>query len=133
MKKPIITLIALTFLFGSASASFASDWDKAGKILTVIEGLRFVSGGNIDVIGGITDAVHGNNGYHHKHRRHRKYAKKRHCSAEKYWVPEYEWKKEWIPEHTDYHDTYGKIHVEGHYIKYQVECGGHWEYREQCY
>ena len=101
MKKLMISTLALMFLFSSTAYVHASDWDKAGKILTVIEGLRFVSGGEIDVIGGLTDAVHGNGGkYHHKYKR-RGYKKHHHhhkiCKKEKYWVPEYEWKKEWIP------------------------------------
>lgn len=137
MKNLIISMLTFVFLFTTAGIGSASDWDKAGKILTVMEGLRFVSGGNIDVIGGLTDAVHGNNGrYHHKARRdrkHRRYVKHRHCSTQKTWIPEYEWKKEWVPAHEQHHAQYGTIHVEGHYFKYQVECGGHWEYEEICH
>lgn len=137
MKK-IITIVLLAGLISGSIVvpTYASDWDKAGKVFAIIEGVRVITGGKVDVIGTIT-------GINRPRERddHREYAsyshdcgnhygqRKRHCCKYKVWVPHYVWVEEYVPAHTEYEDG-EKIFVEGHYIKYQVEEGGHWEYRE---
>jgi len=125
MKKILVFLMVLTVSLGMSITSYASDWDKAGKALTIIEGLRVFTGGNVDVIGSLTGinknkqyaSYHSNNRYHSNSYKHQ----------EKVWVPHFVWKKKYIPEHKEYSKEHGEIIVEGHYIKYKVETGGHWE------
>jgi hypothetical protein len=142
MKKIIsIVLIAGLMLGSFVLPIYASDWDKAGKVFAIIEGVRVITGGKVDVIGTIT----GINRHRDDRGEHREYAysshdrgnhygqRKKHCTigrrTEKVWVPHYVWVEEYVPAHTEYQDG-KKIFVEGHYVKYEVEDGGHWEYRE---
>lgn len=141
MKKPTVLALIAVLCIGLAPETFASDWDTAGKVLTGIEGLRIISGGNIDLIGSITgingnrsrsgfrhsggdfrysesDFRHGNNGRYHKH----------HSTCPRKWVKNQVWKKKWVPTHTEYNKKYGEIVVEGHYIKYKVTRNGYWQY-----
>jgi len=108
-------------LLGFLGVSFASDWDVAGKVLTGIEGLRILTGGNVDIVGNIA-------GIGNKERKvvRRAYERKETCNRR--WVPHFTWKKKWIPAHNEYNQSLGEIFVEGHYIKYKVQEGGHWAY-----
>ncbi len=147
MKNWLILLVAVVLAGSSATVSYASDWDKAGKALTIIEGLRLVSGGQIDVVGGFGEAVTGHKytnrnsrGYYdpapRHYRRHRPYqqvVKHYHCTQERIWVPEFRWIKKHIPEHEEIHPEYGPIIVDAHYIRIKQEHGGHWEYRDKCH
>ena len=120
MKKAIISLVVIGALIGPSAQSYASDWDKAGKALAVIEGVRIITGGNVDLIGNITGIGKNNS---------RSYAKNysSHTRRARTWVPHYVWEKKYIPEHEEYSEGYGNIIVEGHYIRYQVKDSGHWE------
>ncbi|MFC1621257.1 hypothetical protein ACFL2G_03025 [Candidatus Omnitrophota bacterium] len=126
MKKVIIvSLVAVGILACPSASSHASDWDKAGKALAAIEGVRIITGGNVDLIGNITGIGQNNR----RSDRNRTYAKK--CSSPRRrartWVPYYVWKKQYIHEQEAYSEEYGNVIVEGHYIRYRVEDGGHWE------
>lgn len=48
---------------------------------------------------------------------------------ERVWVPNYEYRMRYVPRHTEYRPGQGKVVIEGHYERYQVEAGGHWEIR----
>ncbi|MBU3912091.1 MAG: hypothetical protein KKD90_05845 [Candidatus Omnitrophica bacterium] len=55
MKKvTIVSMIVVGTLIGTSASSYASDWDKAGKALAAIKGVRIITGGNVDLIGNIT-------------------------------------------------------------------------------
>lgn len=120
IKQVMIVSLGLLFTFMAINV-YASDWDKAGKALTVIEGIRLVTAGKVDLIGNVfglnKDSYQ--KGYHYKRKQ---------ASYKKIWVPHYKWVKEYVPEHTEYHPEYGEVIVEGHYIKYQIQDGGHWEF-----
>ena len=125
MKKIIVSLVVIGTLICPSASSYASDWDKAGKALAVIEGVRIITGGSVDLIGNITGISRNNR----QPDRPRSYAKK-HSSPRRRartWVPHYVWEKNYIPEHEEYSEEYGNIIVEGHYIRYQAENSGHWE------
>jgi len=111
-----------------ATPSEASDWDKAGKAFAVLEGMRVITGGNVDIIGHITGINKGgslwNSSGYHVSPQQGVGPRKRHSQS--VWVPKYVWKREYIPEHEEYSETYGTVIVEGHYIKYPVEEGGYW-------
>ena len=133
MKKTIVVLAVVVAVTSVSIPTYASDWDKAGKALAVIEGVRIITGGNVDLIGNLTGINRNNRyGWHDRKPRH-KHARRRSCSlSHRVWVPDFKWKKEYIPEHTEYSQEYGKIIVEGHYIRYKVERGGHWT-KTKCY
>ena len=131
MKKAILSSVIALFSLGLVSYGHASDWDKAGKALTVIEGLRLITGGKVDFIGTLSGLS--------KPRTETKYVEYRHYDKPKYynkpqqkkvWVPDYVWKTEYIPEHKEYSKKYGTIIVKGHYISYKEERGGHWEWKQ---
>jgi len=91
--------------------------------LAIIEGVRVVTGGKVDLIGTITginrpryDQVR----YADNPGRHR---------GERVWVPHYVWKEVYVPMHTEYRPGCGEVVVEAHYERYEVEEGGHWEVR----
>ena len=144
MKKIVVMALVITGLVAGASArSFASDWDKAGKALAVIEGLRIITGGKADVIGTITginrpceQAGDRDNGRGNAYgRRDRdddwKYSRDNRRSmreCERVWVPHYVWREKFVPEHTEHRPGYGNVIVEAHYERCQVENGGHWEW-----
>jgi hypothetical protein len=122
-------------VIGISTRIFASDWDKAGKALAIIEGVRVVTGGKVDIIGTITGINRprqeareydrrqyaGNNGWHRGNDKYERY--------ERVWVPHYVWKEIYVPRHTEHRPGYGEVIVEAHYERYQVEEGGHWEIR----
>ena len=130
MRKLIIVLLSFIIVFSGVNVSYASDWDKAGKAFAIIEGLRVITGGKVDVIGKVT-GIDNDKGYEHAHRprrhRHKKQRRPRYEECHKKWIPHFKWKKKYIPEQEEYDPEYGKIIVEGHYIRYKVEKGGHWE------
>jgi hypothetical protein len=130
MNKLAKVLMTVLFLTGVVMPVFASDWEVAGKVLTGLEGLRVISGGEIDVIGTITGInrrnchsrqnfyqyeVNINNGHHQRQ-----------------WVPDYVWEERWVPAHREY-DSYRRctVLIPGHYVRYKVERGGHWVYYNQ--
>ncbi len=129
MKKVIISLVVIGTLIGPSAQSYASDWDKAGKALAVIEGVRIITGGNVDLIGNITGISKNNSRSSTRSNNNRSYAKNysSHTRRARTWVPHYVWEKQYIPEHEEYSERYGNIIVEGHYIRYQAEDSGHWK------
>ena len=129
MRKIIVGIIFLGLLAGvNIQQGYASDWDKAGKVLTIIEGARILTGGKVDIIGTLTgtkqDVASGRyEGYHRGDQvRGPRYSRR-------VWIPHLVCKREYIPQHEEYSERYGRIIVEGHYITYQVEDGGHWASR----
>jgi len=140
MRKLIIVfLVAAGLVTGLAKISFASDWDKAGKALTIIEGLRVVTGGKVDIIGTITGINQPQrqtaeyrgrrefaNDRRHKGRSYASYSSRDYDRCELVWVPEYAWREKYIPEYVEYRHG-RKVVVEGHYERYLAEEGGHWE------
>jgi len=128
MSKFVISIIALVTITCVTTLGYASDWDKAGKALAIIEGARILTGGNIDIIGNITGI--GRNSRYSSGPKHCNYtyAKSHKRRSNKVWVPYYSWKKKYVPEHEEYDERYGTVIVERHYIRYKVEDGGHWEY-----
>lgn len=144
MKKlAVMMFVAVALAFGICRQGYASDWDKAGKILTVIEGMRVVTGGKVDIIGTITginkpreiarEVVyvksyggqrHYEQNYYGSH--HRNYPA--HFSRqERVWVPHMVWKTKYVLAHTEYRPGCGEVFIEGHYEKFLAEEGGHWE------
>ena len=140
MLLKVVALIAALSVF-YASKSFASDWDKAGIALTVTEGLRVLSGGQIDVIGSVT-GIHRPPDYDHdypevsyRHSRHdRVYRNPVLLCDKKIWVPHYEWRKRFVPGTVHYEPGYGKVVEAGHFVRVKVQVGGHWEFsQERCW
>ncbi len=126
MKKIIVSITILGVLMSFSTSSYASDWDKAGKALAIIEGARILTGGNLDIIGNIAGI--GQNSWFRPRRRNRQYKQVRNypCSSQPVRVLHFVWKKKYIPEHEEYSKKYGTVIVEGHYIKYKIADGGHW-------
>lgn len=127
MKKANLTLILTVLLSATfASPSYAGDdeWSDAGKVMAIMEGVRVLTGGGVDIIGSVTGIKQPrSNVKHHIH----------HYEAprpvrKKVWVPTYSWKKVHVDEHEEYHPEYGKVIVEPHYIKYRTQSGGYWDY-----
>ncbi len=128
MKK-IAIAAAMLVLLGFAGVSHASDWDLVGKVLTGIEGARILTGGKVDVIGGVMDITGIGDGSREKIVREEKIiVVERQAPRSRVWVPEYRWEDVWVPGHTVRDPRYGNVYIEGHYVQYKVECGGHWEY-----
>jgi hypothetical protein len=136
----IITLVAAGLVLGISAQSFANDWGNAGKALAIIEGVRVVTGGAVDVIGNIA----GINKPRQEAREHRQakevtYIVKEgppryypgeyryYAQPQMVWVPNIVWRQSYVPEHTEYRPGYGEVIVRGHYESCQVEEGGHWE------
>ena len=124
----MVGLMVIVGVIGFEVPSYASDWDKAGKVLATLAGLRVLTGGNVDIIGNITGIKQAKK-YDRGHSKHTQ----KHCEIKKgksyshyAWIPTMAWKRKYIPEHQEYSEKYGTIIVEGHYIKYQVEQGGYW-------
>ena len=65
-------------------------------------------------------------------KKHSYYHARKFDCPQRIWVPHYEWKREYIPRSEKTSSTFGKIIVEGHYIEYKVEKGGHWETKYFC-
>ena len=135
MKKITVTVLCLVLVSSLSDVSDASDWDKAGKALTIIEGVRVLTGGKVDLIGNIT-GINSQPKYVHKKRRGRShyvyYKEQRRDCHDRIWVPHYKHVRKYIPKHEEYDDKYGLIIIEGHYIRYKVENGGHWETKYYC-
>ena len=64
MKNLIIVAIVAVSLIGAPIVSYSGDeeWATAGKVLAIVEGVRIITGGNVDPIGNIT-GIKGNNGW----------------------------------------------------------------------
>lgn len=141
MKKLVIAVVAAAALvIGVNARCFASDWDKAGKALAIIEGVRVITGGQVDVIGTITgiNRPRGENRDRKEYARggrDRDFGRPRYAyerrpyvkQCEMIWVPHYVWVEKYIPKHTEHRPGYREVVVQAHYEKYQVEQGGHWE------
>ena len=125
MKKAVIGVLLFTLSLCCPPAGFASDWDKAGKALTIIEGLRVLSGGDIDVIGNLT-------GTSRPREKHTPQVARRADCSRKVWVPHYQWERKYVPEHEEYDEVLGRVIVEAHFVKFKAENGGHWEYEYYC-
>ncbi|MFA5261081.1 MAG: hypothetical protein WC450_07635, partial [Candidatus Omnitrophota bacterium] len=97
MRKTLTIISVLTVFLSCPASGFASEWDKAGKALTIIEGLRILSGGDIDVIGNLTGTARAD---HRRGDHPRQVAHRRECSR-KVWVPHYQWERRYIPEHEE--------------------------------
>ena len=129
--------------------AYASDWDKAGKVLVVTEGLRIITGGAVDILGTVTGTKQraeartrdqGRDGrdcdYGRRDDRDSRYA--RHdrsrtvIHVERVWVPHYVIRERYIPAHGEYRPGYGQVWVSGYYEKYEVQEGGHWEEMRVC-
>ncbi|MFH1655665.1 MAG: hypothetical protein ABH954_03540 [Candidatus Omnitrophota bacterium] len=128
MKKIIAVVLIVGLVSGGiAIPVYASDWDKAGKVFAIIEGVRVLTGGNVDVIGTITGINRPKTTYVHHTGGRSHYARaKKHHHSDDCWVSHYIWKKKYISEHREYDERYGEIIVEGHYIEYKVQDGGRW-------
>jgi hypothetical protein len=131
MSKQLKILLALSLFTIMASPVFASDWDIAGKVLTGIEGLRIISGGNIDIIGAFIGANNGNYRHDPGYRKyHRNYDRVQEIPCQREWVPTYAWVERWVRGHEEYDPYTGRtIFIEGHYVTYKVETGGYWVYK----
>lgn len=130
MKRLLSLSIGVVLLVGLYSSVYAGDWDVAGKVLTGIEGMRILTGGKFDIIGAMTGIGHEEGrgvtckNYPHYERGYRK------C-PQRIWMSDYVWKKKWVPEHREYDEKFGEVIVEGHYVQYKVQTGGHWEYTDK--
>lgn len=129
-KKVYVLLIGGFLMFCGSGPLFASDWDKAGKILTGIEGLRIITGGKVDVIGSLTGIRNKPQQQVYVYRTGQHHPKVYHhvCSDScRRWVPNYVWVEKWVPGHLVYAGGFGQRRfVAGHYERYMVEQGGHW-------
>ena len=128
MKIKILGLTILVIILGLAIPAYSSDWDKVGKAAAIVEGVRILTGGEVDVIGNLVGI---NKSKRYKYVRRSKhypsYGKiKSNCSGQ-VWVPTYVWSKKYVPEHKEYRENYGEVIVEGHYIRYKVKRGGNWK------
>ncbi|MFH1857875.1 MAG: hypothetical protein ABH845_03100 [Candidatus Omnitrophota bacterium] len=128
MKRTLPVFPVLAFVVGSVvcfgTPSEASDWDKAGKALAVMEGVRIITGGNVDLIGNVT-GINRPRGYGQPQGYRHQEVRPGHRS-DCVWVPRLVWVKKYVPRHEEYSEKYGTIIIEAHYIKYQVERGGQW-------
>ncbi len=139
MKRLIVVLVAVALFFGFTISASASDWDVAGKVLTGIEGLRIVTGNRVDLVGNLMGF---NNRDSSRDRdwdgdRDRGY-RGRDCShqririCKRVWVPNYVWVRKWVPRHKEIDKRGHERIIEGHFEKYQIEKGGHWQYACNC-
>jgi len=128
MKGILLILLIPGLILGRSMPSYASDWDKAGKALTIIEGVRILTGGKVDIVGALT-GINEPDTYVYQTRHPRWHKQKYKVYSKRVWVPHLVWKKKYIPKHQEYDERYGKIIVEGHYIRYQVENGGRWAWK----
>jgi len=127
MRKVTAFLMIFAMVIGLSTASYASDWDKAGKALAIIEGARILTGGRVDIIGNFTGINQNNRSRSRQRGYSDRYARNYSCPPQQTWVPNLVWRKKYIPEHEEYRNNYGRIIVGSHYIRYQAEDGGHWE------
>lgn len=138
MKKMLVGILAAAVILAFVSTSYAKDkeWATAGKVLAVIEGARILTGGSLDIFGNVAGINNGSGGGLFNRARSDRYYERGHarnnCFPQTYtrsqvWVPNYVWERKYLPEHEEYVEGYGNVIVEGCYIRYQVEQGGHWE------
>jgi hypothetical protein len=143
MKKLIvIAMIAAGLLIGTQGLSFASDWDKAGKVFAVTEGLRIVTGGAFDILGSITGVKERTQsregrGYSARDNDRPRFIVRREYRpeprrVERIWVPHLVWTDKFVPEHYEYQPGVGNVWIGAHYEKFQAEQGGHWEEAYNC-
>lgn len=123
MKKIFVLMLLVSLVCGLGQYAYASDWDAAGKVLTGIEGLRILTGGKVDVIGNIAGIARD------KRDEGRCYTYYRKEHLQRVWVPHFVWEKRWVPKHKEFGPRGRAIIVKGHYVKYRIQRGGHWEYR----
>jgi len=53
MKKLIVIATIGILSLGFAISTYASDWDTFGKVMAGVTGLRVITGGQVDIVGGI--------------------------------------------------------------------------------
>ena len=123
MKILVSLVLSLGLLAGFISTADADDWGIAGKVLTGIVGTRILTGGKVDLVGALTGTA---NDYDRP--KYNSQSRRFPDNSDRIWVPQYTWKKKWIPEHKEYDSKLGEIIVGGHYLQYKVQSGGHWEY-----
>jgi hypothetical protein len=112
MRSIVAALLVVSVMMGGIVPVYAGDWDVFGKIMAGVEGLRVLSNGEVDIIGSVTGVKEDR----HKEARHKKPHPIR--IPEKPRIPEKKvWKRIYIPEHEEYSEKYGRIIVEGHYIR----------------
>lgn len=95
MRKLIICVLAAGVGIGLAIPSYASDWDKFGKAAAVIEGIRILTRGDVDIFGNILGINRQNKPkvYVEKPRYDiRKPGQRLECV----WVPRTVWKKRYV-------------------------------------
>ena len=127
MKKAVLGFVVSFLLMGNlVGISYASDWDVAGKVLTGIAGVRILTGGKVDFIGNIAGINHSEQCGKYCSRNNQHSFKQRSRCDERAWVPNYVWKRKYIPQHKEHSAKYGEIIIESHYIKYKSERGGKW-------
>ncbi len=148
-KLLVVTLVTAALIagMGLSTKSYASDWDKAGKVLVVTEGLRIITGGAVDILGTVTgtkqrsearnrqqdqgcDYGRGDDYRDSRYARHDRRPEIR--RYERVWVPHYVIRERYIPAHGEYRPGYGQVWVSGYYEKYEVQEGGHWEEMRIC-
>lgn len=144
MKKIIISLFLVMITLGAWSTpSYAGGWEEAGKVFAAIEGLRILSGGDIDPIGTIIGPREKKYQHRHKrkhsHRRHGRYHRHKrkkyveYCEVSRVWVPTYVTKRRYVPRSKNY-DEYGNLVVtSGHYVVYKEERNGYWKTVKDCH
>lgn len=125
MKRNAIVLIMLGIALSFTAPVYASDWGKFGKAVAVVEGLRVITGGRVDIVASLTGLNCDKRD--HAHRSHYR------CCPEKIWVPKkIVWKTKYVPQHIERAPNGKRRVVEGHYIKYKVEEGGYWKVCSCC-
>lgn len=124
--RGITMALALMALLSFSATSFASDWDIVGKVLTGIEGARILTGGKFDVIGNVMDIAKIRQDRDETVYEKRVYVVEQSAPRKRVWVPDYSYREVWVPGHWEHDPRLGQIFIEGHYVRYQVENGGHW-------
>jgi len=135
MKKTLMIILAAVFMAISLPV-YASDWGKFGKVMAGIEGLRILTGGNVDVVGALTGI---NNDRHQPQvvtASTTYIVRERPRHHQRIWVPNKVWINEYVPAHYEYVPGRGQVYIGGHYVQYEVEQGGYWreerEYSRHC-
>jgi hypothetical protein len=110
MRRTVMSLLLTGVMMSVVVPVYAGDWDVFGKVMAGVEGLRVLSNGKVDIIGSVT----GVDKKKHKEKRKRS----SHDNSCRVRIPEKKaWKRIYIPEHEEYSEEYGRIIVEGHYIR----------------
>ena len=129
MRQITTGIIIALSLIAMAAPSYASDWDKAGKVLAAIEGVRILTGGRVDPIGNIA-GINNNYNCNPGCQNTCNYAYPAPAyGPHRVWVPHYRWETRYIPKYIERRGRHGRrIVTGGYYIRVRVEDGGHWEY-----